>query len=73
MGMQPAIICVKHHKPVSLSGTEPGPLICHQDGQYCRSEQFTIDTLNRAQVMALLIVARGWQAMNLPASGDTRP
>jgi hypothetical protein len=69
--MQPAISCTEHHELVSLAKGDP--LICHQDGSYCRSQQFTVDTLSRPQAMALLIMAKGWQIINPqdPSSGDT--
>jgi len=52
------IMCTAHIRPVGLA---PGDvLICHQDdGSYCRSEQFAVETLTRGQVMNLLMLARG--------------
>ena len=53
--------CVSHQKPVALA--EKDVWIRHQGGGYCDSLQFTAETLTRAQVMGLLLLARGQQVM----------
>jgi len=52
------IMCTAHIRPVGLAAG--GVQICDQDdGSYCRSEQFAVETLTRGQAMNLLLLARG--------------
>lgn len=62
------VTCAGHGQPVTLGG---GPVICHQDGSYCRSQEFTAGTLDRGQAMALLILAAGLDILG-GTSGEVR-
>jgi hypothetical protein len=51
------LMCTSHIQPVGFADGDV--TIRHQEGGYCDSEQFTVETLTRGQVMALLLLARG--------------
>jgi len=54
-------MCSHHDLPVVLADGDVW--IRHRDGGYCDSQQFTIGSLTRGQVMALLLVDRGEKLM----------